>query len=147
MREQPRQCTAVYAGNGNGPPEREEDAMNRVDQFGALFEQWQGKGLDRRLFLRLVAVGTSAGTLSAIMAACGGSSNAATSTPGSPTKIAGTAATQASPTPLAQTVGSAVANPNPVPTAAPFVDKPFLVAINAEPDTLDVHDSTANTSL
>ena len=46
--------------------------MNRVDQFGALFEQWQGKGLDRRLFLRLVAVGTSAATLSAIMTACGG---------------------------------------------------------------------------
>src|SRR5262249_60682825 len=94
-----------------------------------------------------VAVGISAATLSAILTACGGSSNSATSAPGTPTKIGGTAATQASPTPLAQTVGSAVANPNPVPTAAPFTDKTFLVALNGEPDTLDVHDSTANTSL
>jgi glutathione transport system substrate-binding protein len=121
--------------------------MNRVDQFGALFEQWQSRGLNRRLFLRLVALGTSAATLSTIMTACSGSSTSATSAPGTPTKIAGTAATQASPTPLAQTVGSAAANPNPVPTAAAFTDKPFLVALNGEPDTLDIHDSTANTSL
>jgi len=126
--------------------------MNRVDQFGALFEQWQGKGLDRRLFLRLVAVGTSAATLSAIMTACGGSSaSTATSAPASLTKIAGTAATQGSPTgnptPLAQTVGSAVANPNPAPTAASFVDKEFLVALNAEPPTLDVHNTGSNAAL
>lgn len=122
--------------------------MNRVDQYGALFEQWQGKGLDRRLFLRLVAMGTSAATLSAVMTACGGSSaSTATSAPASATKIGGTAATQSSPTPLAQTVGSAVANPNPVPTSAAFVDKTFLVALNAEPDNLDVHDSTQNTAL
>ena len=43
--------------------------MNRVDVFGALYEEWQSRGLDRRSFLRLVAVGTSAATLSAIIAA------------------------------------------------------------------------------
>lgn len=123
--------------------------MNRVDQFGALFEQWQRQGLDRRQFLRLVAVGTSAATLSAIMTACGGGSSAstATSAPASPTKIAGSATTQGNPTPLAQTVGSAVANPNPAPTAAAFVDKEFLVALNAEPSTLDVHNTGSNAAL
>ncbi len=123
--------------------------MNRVDQFGALFEEWQGKGLDRRLFLRLVAVGTSAATLSTLMTACGGGStaNTATSAPAAPTKIGGTAATQGSATPLAQTVGTAASNPNPAPTAAPFTDKEFLVALNAEPPTLDVHNTGSNAAL
>jgi len=125
--------------------------MNRVDLFGALYEKWQSKGLDRRTFLRLVAVGTSATTLSAIIAACGGSSstNTATSLPGSPTTAsgAGTPATGSTPTPLAQTVGSPAANPLEVPTAAPFTDKTFVIALNEEPPTLDVHNSGSNAAL
>lgn len=123
--------------------------MNRVDQFGALYEEWQRRGLPRRQFLRLVAVGTSAAALSGILAACGGAASTATSAPGAPTKAAGGAATAAgSPTPIVQFIGSpAAARSLPMPTAAKFVDKRFLIAVNVEPDTLDVHDSTSNASL
>src|SRR5438067_2128630 len=125
--------------------------MNRVDQFGALYEEWQRRGLDRRQFLRLVAVGTGAATLSAILAACGGAAAPSTSAPGQPTRAAGggaTAGPAGSPTPIVQFIGSpAAARSNPVPTAAPFVDKAFLIALNVEPDTLDVQDSTSNASL
>ncbi|MBI3979339.1 MAG: glutathione ABC transporter substrate-binding protein GsiB [Chloroflexi bacterium] len=121
--------------------------MNRVDQFGALFEEWQRRGLDRRRFLRLVAVGTSASALSAIIAACGGPPPAATSLPATPTRVpsAASPAPQQTPTPLAQTVG--VKTGLPAPTSAAFVDKPFLIAQNAEPDSLDIHNSTANVAL
>ena len=124
--------------------------MNRVEVFGALLEEWQRRGLDRRQFIRLVAVGTSAATLSAIIAACGGSSDkkTATSLPGAPTTAAGgTPGTSNTPTPLAQTVGSPAVNPLAVPTAAPFVDKTFLIALNEEPPTLDVHNSGSNAAL
>src|SRR5207248_1764487 len=124
--------------------------MERVDQFGALFEEWQRRGLDRRRFLRLVAIGTSAATLSSIIAACGGAGgNPSTSAPAQPTRPAGGAAAppsspvavQGSPTPVAQTVGAAAMKGNPQPTAAAFVDRAFLIAVNVEPDSLDIHDT------
>lgn len=124
--------------------------MDRVDRFGALFEEWQRRGLDRRQFLRLVAVGTSAAALASFMAACGGSAATATSAPGAPTRAASggaSAGPSANPTPIVQIIGSPAAKSNPVPTAAAFTDKPFLLAVNVEPDTLDVHDSTSNASL
>ncbi|HEX5503459.1 MAG TPA: ABC transporter substrate-binding protein, partial [Thermomicrobiales bacterium] len=105
----------------------------------------------------------SAATLAALIAACGGAPSTATSAPGAPTRAAGGgtatsptsaptsaaggAATAASPTPLAQTVGSPAANPVAVPTAAAFVDREFLVALNAEPPTLDVHNTGSNAAL
>lgn len=118
--------------------------MNRVDQYGALFEEWQRQGLSRRRFLRLVGLGASASSLALILAACGGSSSPSTSVPGQPTTSGGAAAT-GSPTPITMTVGTPKAGA--VPTSAPFVDKSFLIALNVEPDTLDVHDSTSNASL
>lgn len=125
--------------------------MNRVEQFGALFEEWQRRGLDRRQFLRLVGVGTSAAAFSAFLAACGGTTPTATSAPAAPTRAASggaTAGPAGSPTAIVQIIGSpAAAKSNPLPTAAAFVDKPFLLAVNVEPDTLDVHDSTSNASL
>src|SRR5438105_13878962 len=45
----------------------EEEHMDRVDQYGALAEEWQRRGLDRRRFLRLVAMGASISTLSGIV--------------------------------------------------------------------------------
>ena len=126
--------------------------MNRIDQFGELLEDWQRHGLDRRQFIRLVAVGTSAATLSMIIAACGGnSSTTSTSAPNSPTKSAGSgaSATQSggSPTPIAQTIGTPALHPSTMATSAPFVDKSFLIALNVEPDSLDVHDTFSNASL
>ena len=122
------------------------DGVNRIDHFGALYQEWQRRGLDRRQFLRLVAVGTGATALSAILAACGGSPATATSAPGQPTR-SGAAGPAGSPTPIVQFIGSPASKSNPVPTAAPFVDRAFLLAVNVEPDTLDVHDSTSNASL
>jgi glutathione transport system substrate-binding protein len=119
--------------------------VSRVDQFGALFEEWQRAGLDRRQFLRMVGLGTSAATLSAIIAACSTKPAPATSLPATPTKAAQAAAPAGTPTPVAQTVGKI--SPNPVPTSAPFMDKPFLIALNVEPDSLDVHDTFFNASL
>ncbi|HEU5423742.1 MAG TPA: ABC transporter substrate-binding protein [Nitrolancea sp.] len=126
--------------------------MNRVDRFGALYEEWQRHGLDRRQFMRLVALGASASSISMIIAACGGSSTKSTSTsaPGAPTTSAGggaTATTAGTPQPIAQTVGTPALNPSAMPTSAPFVDKPFLIALNVEPDSLDVHDTFSNASL
>ena len=124
--------------------------MGRVDVFGALFEEWQARGLDRRTFLRLVAVGASATTLSTIIAACGGSSpSTATSVPGAPTQTSG--GTPATPpaavnaTPVVQVSSSPVSNP--IPTMAPFVNKEFQVALDAEPTTLDVHNTGSNAAL
>ncbi|HET7036288.1 MAG TPA: hypothetical protein VFI42_11460, partial [Thermomicrobiaceae bacterium] len=125
--------------------------MNRVDRFGALYEEWQRHGLDRRQFLRLVALGASATSISMIIAACGGSSkNTSTSAPGAPTTAAGggaTATMAGTPQPIAQTIGTPALNPSTMPTSAPFVDKAFLIALNVEPDSLDVHDTFSNASL
>ncbi len=119
--------------------------MDRVDQFGALFEEWQRRGLDRRRFIRLVAMGASASSLAMIIAACGGS-NKGTSVPGQPTTVGGAPATAAgSPTPIAQTIGTPVSAT--MPPSGPFVNKPFLIALNVEPDSLDIHDSFSNASL
>ena len=115
--------------------------MNRVDQYGALDEEWQRSGLDRRRFLRLVALGASVSTLSGIIAAC------RQAAPAQPT--AGAAPTQpgaaAVPTFVAQTVGTPTVAA--APTSATFVDRSFLVALNVEPDSLDVHDTFFNASL
>lgn len=96
--------------------------MSRAEQFRSLLARWENAGLDRRHFLRLVAVGTSAASLSAMMA--------------SP---AGAKQTEASPEAEAMEVSAH-------PTSAPFVDRPFAVALNGEPDNLDVQDTTLNTS-
>ncbi len=87
-----------------------------------------------------------------IIAACGGnSSTTSTSAPNSPTKSAGSgaSATQSggSPTPIAQTIGTPALHPSTMATSAPFVDKSFLIALNVEPDSLDVHDTFSNASL
>ena len=115
--------------------------MDRVDQYGALDEDWQQCGLDRRRFLRLVAMGATVSTLSGIIAAC------RQAAPAAPT--GGVAATQAPaaavPTFVAQTVGTPTVAA--VPTSAAFVDRPFLVALNVEPDSLDIHDTFFNASL
>jgi glutathione transport system substrate-binding protein len=116
--------------------------MDRVDEYGKLDEEWQRYGLDRRRFLRLVAMGATTSTLSGIIAAC------RQAAPGGPT--AGPAATQgaatgAAPTFIAKTVGTpAVAA---APTSAPLADRPFLVALSVEPDSLDVQDTFFNASL
>ena len=94
--------------------------MNRVEQFRALLHHWEAAGLDRRTFLRLVAVGTSASTLAAMIA------SPATAMQGTATAVA----------------EGEVAHP----TSAPFVDKPFFVGLSAEPDNLDVQDTTSNAS-
>jgi glutathione transport system substrate-binding protein len=116
--------------------------MNRVDQFGALDEEWQRCGLDRRRFLRLVAMGATVSTLSGIIAACRGAAPPAATT--GPAGAQAPAAAGA-PTFVAQTVGTPTVAV--VPTSAAFVDRPFLVALNIEPDSLDVHDTFFNASL
>ena len=127
--------------------------MNRVDQFGALFERWQTLGLSRRQFLRLVAVGTSAATLSAIMEACGGSSKStSTSVAGAPTMTSAPSTSTMVPTTVATTAAGSPAASGHVgavamSTAAPFVDKNFVVALNAEPPNLDVHNTGSNAAL
>jgi glutathione transport system substrate-binding protein len=94
--------------------------MNRVEQFRALLGHWENAGLDRRTFLRLVAVGTSASTLAAMIA---------------------------SPATAMQSEATAVAEGQIAhPTAAPFVDRPFSVGLSVEPDNLDVQDTTSNSS-
>lgn len=120
--------------------------MGRVDQFGALFEEWQRAGLDRRQFLRLVGLGASASSLALIIAACGGTTGTATSVPGQPTTTSAAGA-GGSPTPVAQTIGTPALRPIAAPTAAPYVDKPYLIALNFEPDSLDVHDTFSNAAL
>lgn len=119
----------------------------REEIYGALLEEWLSKGLDRRQFLRLVAMGASATSLALILAACGGSKTGSVSTPGQPTRPASSPTPAGTPTPIAQTIGKAAMTPNPMPTSAPFVNKPFLIALNIEPDSLDVHDSFFNASL
>jgi glutathione transport system substrate-binding protein len=116
--------------------------MNRPDQYGALDDEWQRRGLDRRRFLRLVAMGASVSTLAGIIAAC------RQPTPSGPTS--GAAATQApaggpAPTFIAKTVGTPAVVA--AATSAPFIDRTFLAALNREPDNLDVQDTTFNASL
>lgn len=94
--------------------------MNRVEQFRALLGHWEAAGLDRRTFLRLVAVGTSASAISAMIA------SSATAMQSEATAVA----------------ESQVAHP----TSAPFVDRPFSVGLSVEPDNLDVQDTTSNAS-
>jgi glutathione transport system substrate-binding protein len=124
--------------------------MSREAQFSALLEEWQRKGLNRRDFLRLVAVGTSAATLSSIIAACGNDDDDdadAVPTTGAGGATPTGAGPADSPTALVETVGSPEAlEGNPAPTSAPFVDRAFLVALNVEPDSLDVHDTFSNAS-
>lgn len=94
--------------------------MSRVEQYRALLNHWQAAGLDRRTFLRLVAVGASTATLSAMIA---------------------------NPAAAMQSDATAEAEGEiEHPTSAPFVDKPFYVGLNVEPDTLDVQDTTSNMS-
>lgn len=102
--------------------------MDRVDQYRSLMERWQDSGLDRRQFLRLVAVGASAASLSAMIA----SSASARQAEGTPEPGTGTSPEAA----------EGIAHP----TAAPFVERLFTVALNVEPDNLDVHDTTSNAS-
>jgi glutathione transport system substrate-binding protein len=115
--------------------------VDRVDQYGALDEEWQRQGLDRRRFLRLVAMGASITTLSGIIAAC------RLAAPASPATAAPTQAApvSAAPTFVASTVGTPTVGA--APTSAPLVDRPFLVALNVEPDSLDVHDTFFNAAL
>ncbi|MBV9544330.1 MAG: hypothetical protein JOY61_08120, partial [Chloroflexi bacterium] len=118
--------------------------MDRVDEYGALDEEWQRCGLDRRRFLRLVAMGATVSTLSGIIAACRAAAPPAAATAG-PAAAGAQAGAAAAPTFVAQTVGTpAVAV---APTSAAFVDRPFVVALNVEPDSLDVHDTFFNSSL
>ena len=112
--------------------------MDRVNEYGKLDEEWQRQGLDRRRFLRLVAMGASISMLSGIIAACRAA--------GSPSPTAAPGATQgAAPTFVAKTVGTPAVGA--APTSAPMVDRPFLVALNVEPDSLDVYDTFSNASL
>src|SRR5690606_20475453 len=102
------------------------------EQYRSLLDQWQAAGLDRRKFLRLVAVGASAASLSAMM----GSSALAAQDDG---------------TPEAGLDLQTVASPEALmggehPKSQPFVDKPLTVALNVEPDNLDVQDTTSNVS-
>lgn len=97
--------------------------MDRVEQFRSLMERWEDAGFDRRRFLRLVAVGTSAASLSAMMA----NSPVAGQTPAADASLEG---------------AEAAAHP----TSAPFVDRPIAVGLNVEPDNLDVQDTTSNMS-
>jgi len=115
--------------------------MDRVSEYGRLDEEWQRRGLDRRKFLRLVAMGASVPTLSAMIAAC------RQGAPASPPAAAGAtqAPAAAAPTFVAKTVGTPVVAV--APTSAPRVDRSFLVALNVEPDSLDVQDTFFNASL
>jgi glutathione transport system substrate-binding protein len=117
--------------------------MDRVDQYGALDEEWQRQGLDRRRFLRLVAMGASVTTISSFIAAC--RAPAPASTTAAPSATQPPAAT-AAPTFVARTVGG---TPTVIaaPTSAPLIDRPFLVALSVEPDSLDVQDTFFNASL
>jgi glutathione transport system substrate-binding protein len=112
--------------------------MDRLDQYGALDDEWQRQGLDRRQFLRLVAMGASLTTVSGIIAACRQAAPA--SVPAATQAAAG-----APPTFAASTLGT----PTVVaaPTSAPLVDRQFVVALNVEPDSLDVYDTFRNASL
>ncbi len=116
--------------------------MDRVNEYGALDEEWQRHGLDRRRFLRLVAMGASASTLAGILAACRQATPAAPTSGAAPTQAAAAAP---APTFVAKTVGTPAAVV--AATSAPFIDRAFFVALNREPDNLDVHDTTFNASL
>lgn len=94
--------------------------MNRVEQYQALLDRWQRAGLDRRTFLRLVAVGAGTATLSAMIA--------------DPVRAMQSEATAEAESKIAH------------PTAAAFVDQPFMVGLSVEPDNLDVQDTTSNAS-
>src|SRR5438874_13774708 len=101
--------------------------MDRVNQYGALDEEWQRQGLDRRRFLRLVAMGASASTLATIIAACRQAPTGATTSAAAPTQPAAAAA----PTFVAQTVGTpAVVT---APTAQPLIHRAFFVPLNRAP--------------
>ncbi len=124
--------------------------VKREDQFGELFEEWMRSGLDRRQFLRKVAVGTSATALSALITACDAKSGArSTSTPNAPTRQSGSATPApyedgSSPTALAFSTATSIGRPTP--TAATSTDGSFGVAMNIEPGTLDVQDAFSNAS-
>lgn len=150
--------------------------MDRVETFRTLLEDWQRVGLDRRQFLRLVAVGTSATALSAMIAACGGDDDddsdespteGASSGGESPTATTGEAtgggdateaedeATTAEGDATSAEGDATSASGGEVPeggeqamqpTAAPFVDREFVVALNVEPDNLHAHNTTSNAS-
>lgn len=106
--------------------------MDRGELYRSLLERWQAAGLDRRKFLRLVAVGASASSLSAIITSSASAAQA-DSTPESGLDL--------------QTVGSPEALVGAEhPKSAPFVDRPFTIALNVEADNLDVQDTTSNAS-
>ncbi|HET8627766.1 MAG TPA: ABC transporter substrate-binding protein [Thermomicrobiales bacterium] len=67
----------------------------KAEEFWALAEAWERRGLPRRDFLRLAFAGASAATIATILAACGGASPTATSAPAAtaaPTTAAATTA-------------------------------------------------------
>jgi glutathione transport system substrate-binding protein len=91
--------------------------MDRTQMYQQLLGEWEGAGLSRRSFLRYVAMGTSVIALNGMMA-----NHLSAQTPVPEPELA------------------------VLPTSAPFVDKPFGVAMLAEPDNLDVQDTTQNSS-
>lgn len=91
--------------------------MDRTRQFETVLRDWESAGLSRRNFLRYVAMGTSVVALNGMLAKH-----------------------ITAQTPVASPEVATLAN------SAPFVDKPFGVAMESEPDNLDVQDTTQNSS-
>ncbi|HET8628488.1 MAG TPA: ABC transporter substrate-binding protein, partial [Thermomicrobiales bacterium] len=81
----------------------------KAEEFWALAEAWERRGLPRRDFLRLALAGASAATIAAVLAACGGAGPTATSAPAATTAPAATAA---------PTAAAATTAPTTAPTAA-----------------------------
>ena len=124
--------------------------VNRTDRFGELFEEWQRRGLGRRRFLRMVAVGTGATTFSALIAACDATSAAkSTSSPNTPTRTStiATPASQSSirlPTPMNSSTPTAVSQPTRTSTLNS--DGSFVVGLTIDPGDLDPQDASSNSS-
>lgn len=91
--------------------------MDQTRLFQRVLADWEAAGLSRRTFLRYVAMGTSAIALNGMLA-----QHISAQTPVASPEIA------------------------TLPTSAPFVDKKFGVAMQSEPDNLDVQDTTSNAS-
>lgn len=91
--------------------------MDHTKVFRTVLKDWEAAGLSRRTFLRYVAMGTSAVALNGMLA-----SHVTAQTPVAEPEVA------------------------ELTPSAPFVDREFAVAMESEPDNLDVQDTTSNAS-
>lgn len=91
--------------------------MDRTSEFQSVLSDWQAAGLSRRTFLRYVAMGASAVTLNGMLV-----KHVVAQTPVPEPEVA------------------------EFPKSAPFVDRPFTISLQTEPDNLDVQDTTSNAS-